>query len=176
LFTYYLPAPTQGAPRARGSGEGLMCATKPVTEHTTKRDMNSSQSCCWSIKASEILRCVNWSMVTDVSSRPSTFEMAETIYHWTRRNIHGNDHECLRYVQLLKSNVLHVPCFGICLDSLHGVTVLKTASPFFDTAPVHLPKHFFASNAQLGIQFTVILSQLPLTDPPLSASALWQES
>jgi hypothetical protein len=94
-------------------------------------------------------RFVHWSVVTDVSSGPSTFEMAETTYQLTWPNIpkdlnlHDNGLECLRYVQLLKSNLLHVTCFGVSLDSLHGVTVAKTASPFFDTAPVHSPKNFY---------------------------------
>jgi len=52
-------------------------------------------------------------MINDVSSGPSTFETAGTIYQLTRRNIHGNDFEYLKYFQLLKSNVLHVACFVV---------------------------------------------------------------
>lgn len=74
-------------------------------------------------------------MVIDVSSGPSTFETAGTIDRLTRRDIHGNDFECLKYFQLFKSNILHVAYFVVSSDSLHGVTVPKTASPFFDSAP-----------------------------------------
>jgi hypothetical protein len=74
-------------------------------------------------------------MVMDVSSEPSTFETAGTIYQLTRRDIHDSDFECLKYFQLLKSNVLDVVCFVVSSDSLHGVTVPKTPSPFFDTVP-----------------------------------------
>jgi len=70
------------------------------------------------------------------------------------------------------SNVLHVACFVVSLDSLYGVTVPKTANPFFDTTPVHSPKNFFSSDSQEDTQFTVILSQLPLTDPLLCICSL----
>jgi hypothetical protein len=115
-------------------------------------------------------------MVIDDSSGLCTFETAETIYQLTRRNIHDNDLECLKYFQLLKTNVLHVACFVVSSDTLHGVTVPKTASPFFDTTPVRSLKNCFDSNSQQDTHFTVILSQLPLTDSLLSVSALSQKS